>query len=510
MSTDTVQPASEQDVPRQASSGETVLAKLSILSDPHYLPSVVDMVTDIAMVESLTKEDAKKLDALLLEVCRNTIRYGYGGDTSRQLTISLLRRDHSLVIYIDDAGIPFDYHQIADDQDSHFKKILEKGYADSVRFKNLGKEGNRVELVRELPSVHIDSDMNIDEHHANEAADEAHPDEQLELRMMTPDDAVALARAVFRCYGYSYASDFVYYPDQVRTRIQSGLMNSCAYFNTADEMVGHLALTRDHPEMIVAEAGQAVVDPRYRGHGLFKNMKLHLKDFAQENNIVGIFSEAVTVHPYSQKGNLALGAHEIGFLLGYSPGTVSFEGISEGQRPKRQSIALMYLPVIHGKTVAIYPPEEYREIVQKLVEINQLPRTVETGESVATDELPETGGIDLHVRTDHNQAFLIVNTIGKDTVQNIRRHLHELCLHRIDCIYVDLLLADRHTARIASELRNLGFFLGGVIPKLRGEDVLRMQYLNNVEIATDDISVASDFGKSLLETIVHDMKAVQA
>jgi hypothetical protein len=46
-------------------------------------------------------------------------------------------------------------------------------------------------------------------------------------------------------------------------------------------------------------------------------------------------------------------------------------------------------------------------------------------------------------------------------------------------------------------------FFGGIIPEAHpaGGDVLRLQYLNNVEIERGDVSTASDFGRELLDLI---------
>ena len=35
-----------------------------------------------------------------------------------------------------------------------------------------------------------------------------------------------------------------------------------------------------------------------------------------------MFSEATAAHPYSQRANIELGAHETGFLLGWIPASV--------------------------------------------------------------------------------------------------------------------------------------------------------------------------------------------
>jgi len=53
------------------------------------------------------------------------------------------------------------------------------------------------------------------------------------------------------------------------------------------------------------------------------------------------------------------------------------------------------------------------------------------------------------------------------------------------------------------------FFFGGILPELRNGDVLRLQYLNNVEIMKNDIKTASDFGSKLLNYVIEDMEQVE-
>ena len=50
----------------------------------------------------------------------------------------------------------------------------------------------------------------------------------------------------------------------------------------------------------------------------------------------------------------------------------------------------------------------------------------------------------------------------------------------------------------------LGFFFGGLIPELRAGDVLRLQYLNNVELDPGALVLYSDTAKQLLRTILAD------
>ena len=254
----------------------------------------------------------------------------------------------------------------------------------------------------------------------------------------------------------------------------------------------------ERPDSPVGEAGQAVVDPRFRGHRLFERMKTFLAERARDWGMYGLYSEATAVHPYSQKGNLDLGARETGFLLGYIPASVSYKEIGEDREGRRGSVALFYLRTNPEPERAIHPPAVYREAVKRVVEHNGLHRTEEDGSDA---EMPTSSRISVDVRRDHNLAFLKVEEPGADLQELVRVRLRELCLHRVDCIYVDLPLSHPAVQSAAARLDELGFFFGGIIPELRDGDVLRLQYLNEVDVRPEDVSTASDFGQGLVNLI---------
>jgi hypothetical protein len=59
----------------------------------------------------------------------------------------------------------------------------------------------------------------------------------------------------------------------------------------------------------------------------------------------------------------------------------------------------------------------------------------------------------------------------------------------------------------------LGFFFGGIVPEAQARvtsgDVLRLQYLNNIEINPNEVHTASDFGRELLDLILRQKDSLQ-
>jgi len=107
----------------------------------------------------------------------------------------------------------------------------------------------------------------------------------------------------------------------------------------------------------------------------------------------------------------------------------------------------------------------------------------------------------VRVQTDASRAFMLVKQYGADLEELVKFRLRELCLRRIDCIYIDLPLSHPATQKFCASLEMLGFFFAGVIPEMSEGDVLRLQYLNNVDIDLENTQIASDFGKELLDYV---------
>ncbi len=347
--------------------------------------------------------------------------------------------------------------------------------------------------------------MDISEHHEHVNAKEAPADDKIAVGMLDPGDIHQLVRLVYKCYGYTYANEFMYYPEQIEARLRSGVMLSAAAYNSRKEIIGHVGFIFSRPGARVAESGEAVVDPRYRGRGIFQTMKNYLMDRVAPMNVAGIYGEAVTVHPYSQKGSIELGGRETGFLLGYSPGSVSFHNISETERPRRQSVAMMFTPVSNSGRETVYVPGVYRELISGIYERIGFERELSVEDEGAGIKGRQNGRTTVSIRHDHNQALIQVDRVGRMTLKEIQFQLKHLTLERFDCIYVDLPIKQRGAGSVASAVRRLGFFFGCMIPEYGDGDILRLQYLNNVEISRDDIKTASVFGEKLLDTILADM-----
>ena len=112
------------------------------------------------------------------------------------------------------------------------------------------------------------------------------------------------------------------------------------------------------------------------------------------------------------------------------------------------------------------------------------------------------------VDADHNLALITVTSPGADLEDVIRAERRRLFRRmRLDALYVDLPLEMPATALVADHLERLGVGYSGIFPNPRADgDVLRMQSLHRVRVKADDVAVASDHGRELLDYVLADLE----
>lgn len=328
-------------------------------------------------------------------------------------------------------------------------------------------------------------------------------DDAVTFRYLEPGEAGRLSEAIRVAYGESYDVRWVYDEAEVEARLTAGTYVSFIAESAEGELLCHEGMSLAAADDVVGHSGQAVTMPVARGQHLFTRTKRHLMDWAAARGMAGMFSEATAAHPYSQRANLELGAHETGFLLGWIPASVDNDAATD-RRPRRQSAALFYARLGDGHEREVYAPECHREIVARTLEVCELHGTL--AEPPPTVALPDRSGLHVEVVEDHNLAVITAHTPGGDLEEAVRAERHHLFHRRhLDAVYLDLPLENPATAILADHLERLGVSYAGVFPNPHTTgDVLRMQSLHRARIAADDLSVASDHGRELLDYVIAD------
>jgi serine/threonine-protein kinase RsbW len=314
-----------------------------------------------------------------------------------------------------------------------------------------------------------------------------------------------VTEAIRFAYGDSYDLRWVYDPDEVCARLAAGTYVSFVAESEDGELLCHEGMSLAAAGDAVGHSGQAVTLPAARGQHVFTRTKRHLMEWAAERGLAGMYSEATAAHPYSQRANLELGAHETGFLLGWIPASVSNDAAGATARPRRQSAVLLYAKLNDGHERSVYAPPRHREIVSRTIELCGLRGTV--ADPPAGAEPPAHTDLHVEVDADHSLAVLTARTPGADLETVVAAERHHLFHRRgLDAVYLDLPLEDPATAQLAGHLERLGVSYAGVFPNSRAEgDVLRMQSLHRARVTADDVAVASEHGRELLEYVLADL-----
>src|ERR671912_2095644 len=218
---------------------EDSIARVTISANAGFLPPVIEFVKE--MTFRLGLRDTEPVDRAVELVCRNVIEHAFGPEEEGSFDVEVLRRPGQVLVAVEDKGLPFDYKRLQDGEDRTVLEILHRSF-DETRFVNLGRRGNRVELLKHLPHTDVRDHLSEEEHHRIVEASAAQEDVPLEIRMMHPEESFELSRCVYRSYGYSYDWDYIYYPDRIRELQEKGLMISCVAVTSGSggEFVGHL------------------------------------------------------------------------------------------------------------------------------------------------------------------------------------------------------------------------------------------------------------------------------
>src|SRR5215211_2054630 len=123
---------------------EEPIARVAVFADAGFLPPVIEFVKQ--MTFRLGLGDAEPVDRAVELVCLNVVEHAFGPEVEGSFDVQLLRRPGLVVVALEDQGLPFDYSRLQDGKDRTTLEILHRSF-DETRFINLGRRGNRVELL---------------------------------------------------------------------------------------------------------------------------------------------------------------------------------------------------------------------------------------------------------------------------------------------------------------------------------------------------------------------------
>ncbi|HKR99940.1 MAG TPA: GNAT family N-acetyltransferase, partial [Candidatus Dormibacteraeota bacterium] len=323
---------------------------------------------------------------------------------------------------------------------------------------------------------------------------------EIELRDAGPEDAEGIAQLLYENYALSYVHPDFYRPRWLREALLAGRVLSTVAEH-GGEVIAHHALL-PVPDAASAETGVAVVAPAYRGLGIFGQLGERTLARARAAGLHALYGRAVTVHPYSQRAELAHGYREAAVCLAGSPGRVQMKGIRTPSEPgRRTALMISFLPLRHEPRPATLP-KRYRDRLLETYEYLGLPAPAPPDKTAAAPR------VDVARERDAAAAAISIRgwdgQLAREAIAQIRMLLAE----HVDVIYADLDLAVTvDPDRAVDALHEQGFSYAGLWLHGAGDhDYLRLQRINSTQVELDGIATASPAGQALVDYVLADLE----
>jgi GNAT superfamily N-acetyltransferase len=364
------------------------------------------------------------------------------------------------------------------------------------------EEGRNASVVRLALPAHgrmVDSD-------GVEVLDEeaALSDAPVTIRRLEPSDAPALARCIYRCYGWSYPMVNLYFPDRVAAQLESGKRIGEVAVDPDGEVAAHWGAV--YVAEGVVETGGTVTDPRFRRRGIANELGDRLLQRLLDDGVRGRMREPVLTHSATQGIALREGAHLAGVYL-HAVAPIQQIGITDGMMESRASFTVMYGPLVPMSPATLWIPAPFEALARTIVTPTDWPR--EFGEVRGVQSCPDTSVIGSSYDAFNRVGVVEVFTVGDDLTDAVDEALGQLRTGGADVVQVHLPANQPALASLGAGMPALGLSFGCLLPDFGTfGDALVLQWLREPEVDSSVFVYASDHVRSVAEEIVAQARRV--
>jgi GNAT superfamily N-acetyltransferase/anti-sigma regulatory factor (Ser/Thr protein kinase) len=471
-----------------------MLARLTLSTDERLLSLVRTCGRDFADVVGLAEGEDERLVRALDQAVRFVCERAYPGDRAGTVQVTLEPVETGIRVAIHDWGRPL---TSAEGQDA----LIPLGEpVEDLRLINLGAEGKRLSFV--WRTSHL-ADVAVGASEAPLQAVAPADADEIAMRDGRPEDAEPIAQLLYENYSLSYVHPDFYRPRWLREELLAGRVLSTVAEH-GGEIIAHHALL-PAPDAPVAETGIAVVAPAYRGLGVFGRLGERTLARAGSRGLHALYGRAVTMHPYSQRAELAHGYREAAVCLAGSPGRVEMHGIrSATEAGRRTALMVSFLPLRRdGRKAAL--PERHRDRLLETYDHLGLPAPSPVDGTTAA-----SGAVTVAREGEAGAAVLTVRGWDDEVAAEAVAKMRMLLAEHVDVIYADIdLVATGDPDSAVATLRDEGFSYAGLWLHGPGDhDHLRLQRLNSRKVELDGIATASPEGQELVDYVLADLAGV--
>ncbi len=329
--------------------------------------------------------------------------------------------------------------------------------------------------------------------------------EGFEVGRFRPSDAEGMVRLFLAVYGRHYPIQFFYDPEAIIRANEEGRYYSIVARTTDGEVIGVEHLFRSTPYPSLYEAGVGLVRKEFRNLGANNVMlKFLFEEFVpQQENIEEVFGEAVCNHLTMQKATGAFKHIATAIELALMPAAAYDKEKSAPGRVATLSVFRCYRPKPHRIFLPAVYEKELRAIYARLDDRRDI--------AVSSGKMPgnlKSRG-ELTVFDFAQVARISVPEAGPDLGEFLSGLEREAVSRKAVVLQVWLDLTQPWIGEAVDELRRMGYFFGGALPRWFDGDGILMQKLLCPPYF-ESIQLLTDFSKEMLEFIRQDRQRTLA
>jgi hypothetical protein len=365
-----------------------------------------------------------------------------------------------------------------------------------VSCRESGIDGWEVSVHRSLTDI-TEAHFSLPAPPAEPAAPPTTPGD-IRIDLPAKGDAPAIARCFLAVYGHHYVHAEVFAPHRYWARVESGELIPVVARGGDGDVIGHLALERE-TGAVVAERGEAVVLPAYRGQHLLERMTERLSAEAPKRGLHGIYAEPLTIHTFSQRNDEHAGMPVCAVLLGANPESFRPKDIACPTAGQRQSYLRTFRFVQPPAARTIQAPPPYREMLLKIYKSLGVTVTVAAASGAAVADSRTAIKVN-----DRGYGTIHFERIGPNAAIELEQALRDVRALRASSVQLSAPIADPGLAVLTEAARGLGFFFCGVGPAFAdGADLFLLQLLSE-PLDTGKLQLFTDQTKELVAFIDRD------
>lgn len=474
-------------------------AQLEIPPISHFLEPALQFAHTYA--KKLNLPDSKQIPlrdsleaALLLLMETNAL-----GNSEFPIRIEFDESHGKLVVSILNRGVPV-FAAPPESITRRFHEAAQK--LERFSIDNLGRNGQQIQLELALLSPEKEDVQPI--HRTSLLTDQ-----EIVIRTLKTEEAHLLSELFYFVYGYSYINEFVYYPEQIRSKIETESLISTVAVTADGKIVGHVGLLKINQSPPVFEACLGVVHPDVKSRGVFGQLFRATMDQVKATPMQYCFFDFVTNHDLTQRFVSQFNPCDMALMVGCQSKKTQakLEKLGIGHDPSntnRYSILYSLIPRTDypfGREVFL--PEILGDklgFILDSINVSWCP-------TPRFDPMPIEGDYSVEYQPAQESVVFDFFKPGKKATDKLIHTWENLLKSGYQYAGVNIPLEQEGvpTPGLSSLFNTLSkhhFFVSGFLPYRNSNRLaLRLQTMGPTKVDFDEIKVFSDHSKRLLQII---------